>query len=196
MRVHFTRLNVALTTVRAVSREHSPVALFGDYRARLLDGSVMKGQLQLMINPDVGRRRVEVLLVEDNPGDVRLTQEAFKEGQFMVNLTVAMDGVQAIDILNHRGPYSETPRPDLILLDLNLPKKSGREVLGEIKTDDDLKRIPVIVMTTSKAAQDIHRVYELNANCYITKPVELDEFLNVVRSIEDFWLTTVTLPQN
>ncbi|MEO8130599.1 MAG: response regulator [Bryobacteraceae bacterium] len=148
-----------------------------------------------MNNANVGRR-VEVLLVEDNPGDIRLTQEAFKEGRFLVNLTVAMDGVQAIDILNHRGPYTETPRPDLILLDLNLPKKSGREVLGEIKADTDLKRIPVIVMTTSKASQDIDRVYDLNANCYITKPVELDEFLNVVRSIENFWLTIVTLPKN
>lgn len=140
-------------------------------------------------------RPVEVLLVEDNPGDIRLTQEAFKEGRFLINLSVATDGVQAIDMLNRRGPYVEAPRPDLILLDLNLPKKSGREVLGEIKADDELKRIPVIVMTTSKAAQDIHRVYDLNANCYITKPVELDEFLKVVRSIEDFWLTIVTLPQ-
>lgn len=140
-------------------------------------------------------RPVEVLLVEDNPGDIRLTQEAFKEGRFLINLSVATDGVQAIDMLNRRGPYSMAPRPDLILLDLNLPKKNGREVLGEIKADDELKRIPVIVMTTSKAAQDIHRVYDLNANCYITKPVELDEFLKVVRSIEDFWLTIVTLPQ-
>lgn len=156
---------------------------------------IAKGVLSSMNNAIVGRR-VEVLLVEDNPGDIRLTQEAFKEGRFLINLTVAMDGVQAIDILNHRGPYTKTPRPDLILLDLNLPKKNGREVLGEIKADEDLKSIPVIVMTTSKAAQDIHKVYELNANCYITKPVELDEFLKVVRSIEDFWLTIVTLPQN
>jgi chemotaxis family two-component system response regulator Rcp1 len=140
-------------------------------------------------------RPVEVLLVEDNPGDIRLTQEAFKDGRILVNLTVATDGVQAIEILNHRGPHASMPRPDLILLDLNLPKKNGREVLVEIKADEDLKRIPVIVMTTSKADQDIHRVYNLNANCYITKPVELDEFLNVVRSIEDFWLTIVTLPR-
>jgi chemotaxis family two-component system response regulator Rcp1 len=153
-----------------------------------------KDSLRRMTHNHVGRP-VEVLLIEDNPGDIRLTQEAFREGRFMVNLTVATDGVQAIDILNHRGPYTQTPRPDLILLDLNLPKKSGREVLGEIKADDELKRIPVIVMTTSKAVQDVHRVYDLNANCYITKPVELDEFLNVVRSIEDFWLTIVTLPQ-
>ncbi len=143
-----------------------------------------------------GGRPVEVLLVEDNPGDVRLTQEAFKEGRIIVNLTVASDGVEAIDILHHRGTYAKYPRPDLILLDLNLPKKNGREVLTEIKADDELKRIPVIVMTTSKAEQDIRRVYNLNANCYITKPVELDEFLNVVRSIEDFWLTIVTLPRS
>ncbi len=148
------------------------------------------------MNQNNGGRRVEVLLVEDNPGDIRLTQEAFKEGRILVNLTVATDGAQAIDILNRRGPYTDTPRPDLILLDLNLPKKNGREVLGEIKADHDLKRIPVIVMTTSKAAQDIHKVYDLNANCYITKPVELDDFLRIVRSIEDFWLTIVTLPQS
>ncbi len=140
-------------------------------------------------------RPVEVLLVEDNPGDVRLTQEAFKDGRVFVNLTVAADGVEAIEILKGRGTFSGKMRPDLILLDLNLPRKNGREVLEEIKADDDLKRIPVIVMTTSKAEQDIYRAYNLNANCYITKPVDLDDFLNVVRSIEDFWLTIVTLPQ-
>ena len=141
-------------------------------------------------------RAVEVLLVEDNPGDVRLTQEAFKEGRVLVNLTVARDGVEAMDVLAKRGPHVNRARPDLILLDLNLPKKNGREVLVEIKADADLKRIPVIVMTTSKAEQDIHKAYNLNANCYITKPVDLDQFLNVVRSIEDFWLTIVTLPQD
>jgi CheY-like chemotaxis protein len=141
-------------------------------------------------------RRVEVLLVEDNPGDVRLTQEALKDGRVMVNLTVAGDGVEAMEILKRRGIHESKARPDLILLDLNLPRKNGREVLEEIKADDDLKRIPVIVMTTSKAEQDIHKVYNLNANCYITKPVDLDEFLNVVRSIEDFWLTIVTLPRD
>ena len=140
-------------------------------------------------------RPVEVLLVEDNPGDVRLTQEALKDGRVLVNLTVAYDGVEALDILHKRGTHGNKPRPDLILLDLNLPKKNGREVLEAIKADDDLKRIPVIVMTTSKAEQDVHRAYHLNANCYVTKPVDLDEFLNVVRSIEDFWLTIVTLPQ-
>jgi CheY-like chemotaxis protein len=148
-----------------------------------------------MAMPKRQSRPVEVLLVEDNPGDVRLTQEAFKDGRVFVNLTVAMDGVEAIDILRHKGVHNDKPRPDLILLDLNLPKKNGREVLEEIKADDDLKRIPVIVMTTSKAEQDIHRAYNLNANCYVTKPVDLDEFLNVVKSIEDFWLTIVTLPQ-
>jgi two-component system, chemotaxis family, response regulator Rcp1 len=142
-----------------------------------------------------GGRPVEVLLVEDNPGDVRLTQEALKEGRVMVNLTVAADGVEAMEVLNRKGPYKDKPRPDLILLDLNLPKKNGREVLLEIKADAELRRIPVIVMTTSKAEQDIHRAYNLNANCYITKPVDLDEFLHVVRSIEDFWLTIVTLPK-
>jgi CheY-like chemotaxis protein len=140
-------------------------------------------------------RPVEILLVEDNPGDVRLTQEALKDGRVMVNLTVAMDGVEAMEVLRREGTHRDKARPDLILLDLNLPKKNGREVLEEIKADDDLKRIPVIVMTTSKAEQDIHRVYNLNANCYVTKPVDLDEFLNVVRSIEDFWLTIVTLPR-
>ncbi len=141
-------------------------------------------------------RPVEVLLIEDNPGDVRLTQEAFKEGRVFVNLTVASDGVEAMEILRGNGPYAGKRRPDLILLDLNLPRKNGREVLVEIKADEELRRIPVIVMTTSKAEQDIHRAYNLNANCYITKPVELDEFLNVVRSIEDFWLTIVTLPRD
>ena len=136
-----------------------------------------------------------MLLVEDNPADVRLTQEAFKDGRVLVNLTIANDGVEAMEILTRRGGHGAKTRPDLILLDLNLPKKNGREVLEEIKADDDLKRIPVIVMTTSKAEQDVYRAYNLNANCYVTKPVDLDEFLNVVRSIEDFWLTIVTLPQ-
>jgi chemotaxis family two-component system response regulator Rcp1 len=138
---------------------------------------------------------IEVLLVEDNPGDVRLTEEALKDGSVRVNLTVANDGVEAMNILQRKGPHAGKARPDLVLLDLNLPKKNGREVLEEIKADDDLKRIPVIVMTTSKAEQDIYRAYNLNANCYVTKPADLDEFLNVVRSIEDFWLNIVTLPQ-
>src|SRR4051812_45511086 len=145
----------------------------------------------------MGRRQsrpVEVLLVEDNPGDVRLTQEALKDGHVMVNLTVAADGVEALEILKRNGIHANKARPDLILLDLNLPRKNGREVLEQIKADMDLRRIPVIVMTTSKAEQDVHKAYNLNANCYITKPVDLDEFLNVVRSIEEFWLSIVTLP--
>jgi chemotaxis family two-component system response regulator Rcp1 len=148
-----------------------------------------------MVQKDPGKP-VEVLLIEDNPGDVRLTREAFKEGRILVNLTVASDGMEAMDVLARRGLHANQARPDLILLDLNLPKKNGREVLVEIKADAELKRIPVIVMTTSKAEQDIHKAYNLNANCYITKPVDLDQFLNVVRSIEDFWLTIVTLPQD
>ena len=139
-------------------------------------------------------RPVEILLVEDNPGDVRLTQEALKEWRMLVHLTVARDGVEALEMLNRQGVHENIHRPDLILLDLNLPRKNGREVLFEIKADPELRRIPVIVMTTSKAEQDVHRAYNLNANCYITKPVELDDFLHIVRSIEDFWLTVVTLP--
>lgn len=141
------------------------------------------------------QRPVEVLLVEDNPGDVRLTQEAFKESRLSVRISVACDGVEAMDFLHRRGEFVDAPKPDLILLDLNLPRKNGREVLSEIKADPELKRVPVIIMTTSKAEQDVHRAYNLNANCYIAKPVELDEFLNVVRSIEDFWLSVVTLPR-
>lgn len=144
----------------------------------------------------IAGRPVEVLLVEDNPGDVRLTQEAFKDGRLLVNISVVVDGVEAMEFLHRRGSFENAPRPELILLDLNLPRKSGREVLSEIKADPELRRVPVIVMTTSKAEQDIHRAYNLNANCYIAKPVELDEFLKVVRSIEDFWLSIVTLPRD
>jgi CheY-like chemotaxis protein len=139
-------------------------------------------------------RPLELLLVEDNPGDVRLTREALKSGEVAVNLSVARDGVEALDFLRQRGQFSSAPVPDLILLDLNLPRKNGREVLSEIKSDPELRRIPVLVMTTSRADQDINRAYSLNANCYITKPMDLDEFLRIVRSIEDFWLKTVTLP--
>ena len=136
-----------------------------------------------------------LLLVEDNPADIRLTQEALKEGQVPVNLSVVTDGVEAVDFLRRAGIYKDAPRPDLILLDLNLPRKNGREVLSEIKNDPDLKRIPVLVMTTSKAQQDVARAYSLNANCYITKPMDLDEFMEVVRSIEDFWLEKASLPE-
>ena len=139
-------------------------------------------------------RPVEILLVEDNPGDVRLTQEALKEGRVRNRLHVAGDGVEALAFLRREGRHASAPRPDLILLDLNLPKKDGREVLAEVKTDADLKRIPVVVLTTSEAEQDVLRSYDLHANCYITKPVDLEKFLGVVRSLEDFWLTIVRLP--
>ena len=142
------------------------------------------------------RRPVDVLLVEDNPADVRLTEEALKEGGIPVNLSVASDGVEAVDFLYRRGKYSGAPRPDLILLDLNMPRKSGREVLAEVKNDPDLKRIPILVMTTSTAEQDIAKAYSLNANCYITKPLELAAFLDVVQSIEEFWLTKASLPSD
>ncbi len=137
---------------------------------------------------------MQLLLVEDNPGDVWLTKEAFKSGQVPVNLNVAVDGVEAIDFLRQLGKFQDAPRPDLILLDLNLPRKNGREVLAEIKADPDLHRIPVVVMTTSKAPQDVEYAYDLNANCYIAKPLQLDDFMCVVQSIEDFWLTRATLP--
>lgn len=138
---------------------------------------------------------IEILLVEDNEGDIRLTREAFKEGKLSNNLHVAKDGVEALAFLNHQPPYAQAVSPDIILLDLNLPKKDGREVLAELKTHAKLKRIPVVVLTTSKAEQDILRAYDLHANCYITKPVGLEAFLGVVRSIEEFWLTIVRLPR-
>ena len=140
-------------------------------------------------------RPMEILLVEDNPGDVRFTAEVLKEAEVRNNLSVAKDGVEAIAFLRRQGQYLDAPRPDLILLDLNLPKKDGREVLAEIKADESLKRIPVVVLTTSQAEQDIIRSYSLYANCYITKPVDLDQFIRVVQSIEDFWLTIVKLPR-
>ncbi|WP_028579917.1 response regulator [Desulfogranum japonicum] len=139
---------------------------------------------------------VEILLVEDNPGDVRLTIEGLKEGKVRNNLSVVEDGVEALAFLRKEGKYSDAVRPDLILLDLNLPKKDGREVLSEIKSDNDLCRIPVVVLTTSKAEQDILKAYSLHANCYITKPVDLDQFIAVVESIEDFWFTIVKLPRD
>lgn len=139
-------------------------------------------------------RPIEILLVEDSPGDVRLTREALKDAKVSNNLTVAGDGVEALEILRHQGPRPDVSRPDLILLDLNLPRKDGRQVLAEIKADPDLKRIPVVILTTSDAEEDILRTYELHANCYITKPVDLDQFMRVVKSIEDFWLAIVKLP--
>jgi CheY-like chemotaxis protein len=137
---------------------------------------------------------VDVLLVEDNPGDVRLTVEALKESKFYVNLHVAKDGEEALEFLRGQGRFADSRRPDLVLLDLNLPKKDGREVLGEIKADPELQRIPVVVLTTSQAEEDILRTYNLHANCYVTKPVDLEQFIRVVHSISDFWLTIVRLP--
>lgn len=139
---------------------------------------------------------IEILLVEDNPGDVRLTLEALKEAKVYNKINAVADGVEAIAYLRREGPYARATRPDLILLDLNLPRKDGREVLEEIKQDADLKRIPVVVLTTSNTEEDILRSYSLHANCYITKPVDLDQFMKVVRSIQDFWLTVVKLPSN
>ncbi len=138
---------------------------------------------------------IEILLVEDNLGDVRLTQEVLKDGKVRNMLHVVKDGVDAISFLQQTGEYAGAPRPDIILLDLNLPKKDGREVLADIKADPDLKNIPVVVLTTSSAEQDIFRSYDLYANCYITKPVDLDQFIKVMKSIEDFWLTIVKLPR-
>ena len=147
-----------------------------------------------MINHSTGGRPVEILLVEDNPGDVRLTIEGLNESKVRNNLRVARDGVEAMAFLRRESPFPDAIRPDLILLDLNLPRKDGREVLTEIKADPALKTIPVVILTTSRAEQDVLRSYELQANCYISKPVDLEQFITVVRSIEDFWLTIVTLP--
>jgi chemotaxis family two-component system response regulator Rcp1 len=138
---------------------------------------------------------INVLLVEDSPGDVRLTREAFKDAKMLIKLHVACDGAQAMAFLKHEGEYAAVPRPDLILLDLNLPKKDGREVLNEIKESPTLKSIPVVILTTSASQSDILQSYQLHANCYITKPVDLDGFLKVVKSIDSFWLSVVKLPR-
>jgi chemotaxis family two-component system response regulator Rcp1 len=139
-------------------------------------------------------RPVEILLVEDNPGDAELTAEALRDGKIWNILRLVEDGEAAIRFLRREGEYTSAPRPDLILLDLNLPRKSGREVLAEIKTDEDLKQIPVIALTTSAAEEDVLRAYSLNVNCYITKPVDFDQFARVVQAIEEFWFTVVKLP--
>lgn len=139
---------------------------------------------------------IEVLLVEDSPADARLTQEAFREGKIANNLTVITDGELAMQYLKQEGPYAKAERPDLVLLDLNLPKLDGREVLRRIKTDPDLKTIPVVILTTSEAEQDIIKAYEYHANCYIRKPVDLPRFLEIVSTIENFWLTVVRLPSS
>jgi two-component system, chemotaxis family, response regulator Rcp1 len=138
---------------------------------------------------------LEVLLVEDSPGDVRLTQEAFRDANSSIRLHVAADGVEAMAFLTHEGTHVDVPRPDIILLDLNLPKMDGREVLAHIKEDENLKTIPIVVLTTSEAEADILKSYQLRANCYLSKPVQLDEFERLVKSINDFWLTDVRLPQ-
>ncbi len=139
---------------------------------------------------------VEFLLAEDNPGDVRLTKEALRDSKVHNNLNVVPDGVEALAFLRREGKYANAPRPDVVLLDLNLPKKDGREVLEAIKTDPALKRIPVVIVTSSEAEQDILRTYDLHANCYVSKPVDLDQFIKVIQSIESFWLTIVKLPSD
>ena len=140
-------------------------------------------------------RPIELLLVEDNEPDVRLTKEALREAKVKNRLSVAEDGVDAMDFLRRQGRHASAPRPDLILLDLNLPRKDGRLVLKEIKADESLKRIPVVVLTTSKSEEDVLKAYDLHANCYITKPVDFTQFMGVVKAIENFWLTIVTLPK-
>lgn len=142
------------------------------------------------------RQRFEVLLVEDNPGDVFLTQEAFREGHMPLRLCVVGDGEEAMRYLRRESPFEEAIRPDLVLLDLNLPKKDGRELLAELKADSELRHIPVIILTTSESRQDVWRAYKLHANCYLTKPIEVEHFIRKIKSIEDFWLTVARLPSN
>jgi len=137
----------------------------------------------------------EILLVEDNPGDVRLTREALREGPVPANLSVVADGEEALAFLRRQGQYAAAPRPDLILLDLNLPRMSGREVLAAVKADAKLRRVPVVVLTSSQAEPDVQASYDLGANCYVTKPVDYDRFIRAVRTVEDFWLTVVKLPR-
>lgn len=139
-------------------------------------------------------RQVEILMVEDNPGDVRITREAMRSSKVRNNLHVAEDGVEALDFLYRRGRFAGAVRPDLILLDLNLPKKDGHEVLAEIKQDPELRRIPVAILTSSEAEEDILRSYDLHANCFVTKPINFDRFIEVVKSIEEFWVSIVKLP--
>ena len=137
---------------------------------------------------------IEILLVEDNPDDANLTVDALKAGKLRNRVNVVEDGVEAMSYLRREGKNAAAPRPDIILLDLNLPRKNGREVLAEVKEDPDLKRIPVVIVTTSKSEQDVFEAYNLHANCYVTKPVDLDQFIGVVKKIEDFWFTVVKLP--
>jgi two-component system response regulator len=141
-------------------------------------------------------RPIEILLVDDNPGDIRLTQEALKESKVLNNIHVVEDGMEALEFLRKEGNFKNVITPDIVLLDLNLPKRNGREVLAEIKADDFLKKIPVVILTMSRAEEDILKSYALHANCYITKPVDMDQFIKIVRSIENFWFSIVRLPPN
>lgn len=143
---------------------------------------------------DISSKPIEILLIEDSRGDIGLIEEVFEEAKIRNNLYVAEDGEEAVLFLNKKGQYADAPRPDIILLDLNLPKKDGREVLEEVKRDDNLKNIPIVVLTTSKAEEDVLRSYNLHANAYITKPVDFDQFIKVIKSIEGFWLEVVKLP--
>ena len=147
------------------------------------------------MNKSPGQRAIEILMVEDSPSDAQLAIEALQAAKISNRLSHVEDGVEAMQFLRRQGPYRDAPRPDLILLDLNLPRKDGREVLEELKQDPDLKVIPVVVLTTSRSEEDVLRSYQLHANCYIAKPVDFTQFMNVVKSIEHFWLTVVTLPK-
>ncbi|PTL35311.1 response regulator [Candidatus Methylomirabilis limnetica] len=148
-----------------------------------------------MSSNEVNARSIEILLVEDNPGDARLTIEAMREAKMSNRIHVVEDGVEAMQFLRREGRFGDAPRPDLILLDLNLPKKDGRAVLAEVKADPALKRIPVVVLTTSRAEEDVLRAYDLHANCYVTKPVDLAQFMKIVAQIEEFWIKVVVLPK-
>ncbi len=148
------------------------------------------------MNNQMRAKPVQMLLVEDNPGDVRLTKETLKDAKLMVDLHVVGDGVEAMAFLRQEGKYTKAPSPDLVLLDLNLPKKDGREVLAEIKQDPDLKRIPVVVLTISSAEEDVLKSYNLHANAYVNKPLNLEQFAKITKAIEDFWFTVVKLPPN
>ena len=147
-----------------------------------------------MSTADTESRQIEILLVEDNPGDARLTQEAMRAAKMTNVLHIVEDGEQAMEFLRRRSRFKDAPRPDLILLDLNLPKKDGRAVLAEVKTDPDLRRIPVVVLTTSRSEEEVMQAYDMHANAYVTKPVNLDQFMRIVALIDEFWLKVVTLP--
>jgi CheY-like chemotaxis protein len=162
--------------------------------ARILFYGTLRYLKGAAMTPHSTMRPVNILLVEDNPGDVRLTQEALREGKLINTLHVAYDGVEAIDFLRRRGKFIDAPEADIIFLDLNLPRMDGREVLAEIKSDPLLKKIPVIVLTTSSAEEDVTKAYNLHANCYITKPVDFRKFAEIVQSIESFWFSVVKLP--